>query len=1260
MAWWAILSLGFIFAVTVLSLRYWVLPNIESYRVNIANAASRAMGQKVTIERISANWERARPHLKLGGLQIYDKKNRPALFLDNVEATLSWSSLLKWDLRLRTFIVLKPILSVRREADGLIYVAGAVVNGPPGEDSAFGDWLLRQRTIIVKDAVIEWRDELRQAPVLNLHKVNLRLLNRGGRHRFGLTASPPRELSRPLDLRGELYGKTLNDFSKWRGAFYAALDSADMGAWGKWLPYPFEVKKGLGGIRFWLGFNQGTINHAAANLSLLDTELRIRPELPTMEIAKLTGILAWRDLVPGFQVQVKQLVVSGNSLTMPNSNAQIRYVPAQKKMLGSGEIRTTHLSLPPLATLANYLPLEGEVAQSLAKLALQGSVSDFSAQWQGNWRAPQEFSLVGKFNNLGFRSLKQWPGVTNLTGSVEATEKSGSVLLDSRNVVAQAPEIMPEPLQFSQLKGRVNWTGMGPTLQLKIPQLVFANGHMAGQASGNYSSVANTLGSIDVSAKLTRADARYVWHYLPFMIHKDVRDWVKNGLVGGTSNDVKLVIKGNLSRLPFADKKSGLFQVKAKFVNGILDYGPGWPRAENIAGEVVLENEKIDVRIASGHIHNMKLSGVQATIADLVHGNEILLINGEAKGASNDLLKFIVASPVSEWLQGATSNMAATGQGKLLLKLSIPLRHPENHKVTGSYQFIDNHLQDSKQGWPALERLTGVLNFSQDQVYAKDIHAQALGGPVRMNIQSHGNDLQIDLAGIADAQHLSRIYAPSVLPFVQGKAAWQGHVSTRANQATIKIDSDLVGVAVNLPQPLFKAPQEALAMNWESLPAPASAHTMKFNYGNRIAGNVLQAADNRIDRGVIRLGGAAMPSEQPGLWVSGETPYLDLDAWRNVAKRMQAPSGNGQTLTERTSVAGADVTIASLDVFEHRIHNVKLEAKQKDQTWSANISARELTGAISWQPEGRGKVVARLKSFTFPDSDGNKSAATSGTATLAEDMPVLDITAENIMYNKRNLGALEVLAVPQSKDWHIEKFKLANADGVIQGSGVWQDWQPKSLTKIDVLIETGDLGKFLARWGQPDRLAKGSAKLSGQLSWAGEPIALDFPSLSGALKLEAKNGRFLKIEPGLGKLIGLLSLQALPRRITLDFRDVFSDGFSFDSIAANVSIQRGVASSNDFKMQGPAAKVAMQGETDLAKETQNLRVKVTPLLAESVAMAGTLIGGPVVGLATYVVQKALQNPFDQIAAYEYGVTGTWEDPKVAKIPRTAEPVAPAP
>jgi len=198
-------------------------------------------------------------------------------------------------------------------------------------------------------------------------------------------------------------------------------------------------------------------------------------------------------------------------------------------------------------------------------------------------------------------------------------------------------------------------------------------------------------------------------------------------------------------------------------------------------------------------------------------------------------------------------------------------------------------------------------------------------------------------------------------------------------------------------------------------------------------------------------------------------------------------------------------------------------------------------------------------------------------------------------------------------------------------------------------IEAQDLGKLLARLGYPEMVKRGTAKLDGQLSWAGSPHELDLASLGGTLTLEAKSGQFLKVEPGAGKLLGLLSLQSLPRRLTLDFRDIFSEGFAFDSISGIAHIDHGVARTDDFKLEGPAAKVRMQGETDLARETQNLKVKVAPQLGEGVSVAGAFLGGPVVGLATLVVQKLLKDPIDQIAAYEYSITGTWDNPNVVKI-----------
>ena len=154
-----------------------------------------------------------------------------------------------------------------------------------------------------------------------------------------------------------------------------------------------------------------------------------------------------------------------------------------------------------------------------------------------------------------------------------------------------------------------------------------------------------------------------------------------------------------------------------------------------------------------------------------------------------------------------------------------------------------------------------------------------------------------------------------------------------------------------------------------------------------------------------------------------------------------------------------------------------------------------------------------------------------------------------------------------------------------------------------------------------------------------------------------KSGRFSQLNPGAGRLIGILSLQALPRRIVLDFRDVFSEGFSFDSIEGDVHLARGVAYLPDLVIKGPSAVVHMKGKIDLGKEEQDLRITIQPRLDDSLAVAGALLGGPVVGVGTLVATKILQNPMGKAATFEYLIKGTWSDPLVSKLARPPTPAA---
>ena len=196
----------------------------------------------------------------------------------------------------------------------------------------------------------------------------------------------------------------------------------------------------------------------------------------------------------------------------------------------------------------------------------------------------------------------------------------------------------------------------------------------------------------------------------------------------------------------------------------------------------------------------------------------------------------------------------------------------------------------------------------------------------------------------------------------------------------------------------------------------------------------------------------------------------------------------------------------------------------------------------------------------------------------------------------------------------------------------------------DLVLEANDIGAFLTRLGLPDRVKRGSGKLEGVLSWHGNPLLIDYSTLSGTFKLNARRGQFPKFEPGIGRLFGIFNLQALPRRITLDFHDVFSEGLAFDDISGEVKITRGLASTDDLRIQGPSAKIFINGEMNLEAETQKLHIRVSPSYG---------LAAPVVGMASVIANTALQNPS---TSKEYYITGSWADPVVARItPREREP-----
>ena len=153
------------------------------------------------------------------------------------------------------------------------------------------------------------------------------------------------------------------------------------------------------------------------------------------------------------------------------------------------------------------------------------------------------------------------------------------------------------------------------------------------------------------------------------------------------------------------------------------------------------------------------------------------------------------------------------------------------------------------------------------------------------------------------------------------------------------------------------------------------------------------------------------------------------------------------------------------------------------------------------------------------------------------------------------------------------------------------------------------------------------------------------------MTLKAEKGQFRKLEPGVGRLLGLISLQSLPRRLTLDFHDLFSAGLAFDSIDSKLAVERGVMRTQEsLNINGPAVQVAIDGETDLQRETQDMNVLVKPEVGSLAAVGTAALINPVAGAAALVANTVLQRPLSRLFSYRYHVTGTWDEPLVDKAP----------
>ena len=810
-------------------------------------------------------------------------------------------------------------------------------------------------------------------------------------------------------------------------------------------------------------------------------------------------------------------------------------------------------------------------------------------------------------------------------------------------------------------------------------------------------------GNIDLKGVLTHARAARLARYLPSPGLDKTRGYLAAAFTAGEMDDVRFDVRGDLAGFPYAKLRDGDFRIDGH-VHGVdLNYVPGaladdgtrapspWPAFTQVAGEIVLDRGALEIHDATGRMGELQLHDIGGGIKTL-YDQPVLALHGQVGGPMTEFLRYVAQSPVGGWLHNGLAATTATGNADLDLDLVIPVGHGDQATVSGALTLAGNDVR-LVAGSPVLADAHARVAFTGKGVTVTGGRARALGGDTRFDggTQPDGSlrftalgDISADgLRQVADEPVLQRLAA-----HVSGQSSYKLAIAIAKGQTEFAVTSPLTGLGLSLPAPLNK-PADATwplsvsttASVEEGLPRDTLRVTLAQPQGRLLQAEVLRDRSGDVPR-PLRAAyavGAPLPPLQPGGVLMLHGPSFNGDAWLAFWRGLsgaKAPSSpaSSPSVTDATDFSyvptAAALKTPDLLIGGRHLTNVDVMLAQViasgDEVWRSNIASDQTRGVVEYRPEtpARGaQLFARLDRLSLDAHDVDADASANALAApepATTSVPALDIVVDDFELSGKRLGKLEVAATLQSggRDWRLTKLALATPEAKLTGSGRWSG-APTRHVSLDFDLELADSGALLERLGLGRLLKQGKGKLTGAVTWTGSPLALDYASLAGKLRVEIDKGQFLKADAGAGRLLGVLSLQSLPRRLTLDFRDLFDEGFAFDNVTGDVLIERGVAMTSDLRMRSATAAVLMSGRADLKAETQDLDVIIVPEVNAGAASLAYAAINPVIGIGTFLAQLFLRSPLTEAGTRELHVGGTWAAPKVDQVEHKAAVAAAA-
>jgi uncharacterized protein (TIGR02099 family) len=1270
-----------------------IVDSVPGYRDKLQNVVSQAAGHPARIGSMALTWQGLRPSLDLRDVALLDDQGKPLLQLSRLLLGFSLERLLKTDWMPSTV----DIYGLKLEAD-VDALGHWSMHGFSGGGGALSDEQIQQiarlERVRLRDCRLLLHDPQIGQQTLSVGVTDV-LVSREGQH---YTASahlrPPPELAADANASAALQGDPAKP-ETWQGSWSVLVDNIQGWPWMSGVLAPgvrLTLQQARLNLRGQIEAGHVTQIDAQANADAI-AALHDRDTLTELTQLELE-LSAWPE-PQAWRGEIRKLTLSG-ARGIATADAHFRYaVTPQGDTLDAGADGLRLDDLAPWLALWKGLP-----AGAARVSDLRGDVHDLALHYEhspavqsgagggagggATAAAADVYSLRARLAGAGLAADPTQPGFSGLDGVIEANQDGGHLQLQQTALNLQLPKVFQQPLPVTALSGDFNLKRNDPGLaagwRISAQQFdwkaVSTSGH--GQFSLLLPNQSEASPNLQLSADFASDDPTTLKPWMPNDWGANTREWLNRALRHGQLPQGHLQFDGPLADYPFVDRPTGKWLLDLSVADGTLDYAPGWPAADKLQAQLHFRGNGLQISVSSAQVAGNPIDHIEAQIPDFRQGR--LTVDGSTHSDAARYYALLGDSPLKTRLEGLLGQTEAAGPTTAELHLEI-LLNQEHLPVHASGKVHIDEVTLKVHGIDTpVTALRGNLAFDDDGVSSDGVSGQLYGSVLSATIHPEADSpvgvllVQAD-APVQTAAGLFATYTPDWLrSFLSGTAHIQARMPFSGPHAgQVVLSSDLRGVAMRLPLPLAKNADQILPLtvtvgdDGTAKSGDADALLVNIDGAERVGvalrfarpADAANAGKKPLLHSVaVRLGPGAMPrAEGEGIFVSGAPAVLDIGSWSDlldsIGEADQAASGappSARAVSGNSGLAlrGFDLTPQRLVYHFASLQQVHLRGAPTAGGWSAQLDGANALGSVEFSRANGGRLQARLQRLLLQpfaaiaqdSGDDDKNPPID-----PDQVPVLDLSCDSLKIGAADLGRFSLLSSRIAGGQSLDQLKLEGGQVQTSTRGTWLRRNGSSYADLSFEFNSSDLGKALLAFGFAETMDAKKSSFSGTLTWPQDPGGIELSQARGTVTLAVEKGTLRTVEPGAGRVLGLLNLYALPRRLIFDFHDVVSKGLSFDSLSGNFKLADGQAQTKDMQLVSPALKLEMSGRIGLAARDYDEKITVHPDVSTAVIVGATLVN-PIAGGVALLAQEVFNKPFNKLSQFSYRVTGSWDNPQV--------------